>query len=138
MMDKNESHFWTGLVGAFVLGWLIPGLGHMFLGRRGKGLFIFLVLTSTFLAGMLLADFRGVTFDDNLFYFLGRYGSGLTLGLNLIVVSSVPRGLITPRLYEVGTLYMSLAGLLNVFVLFNLPLRRGGTRPAENEMSVTS
>lgn len=135
MTEKNESYFWARLVGGLVLGWLVPGLGHMFLGKWGKGLFIFLVLTLTFLAGMVLADFRGVTFDDNQFYFIGRYGSGLTLGLNLLVLSPVPRGLVTPRLYEVGTLYMSLAGLLNILVLFNLPIRRDRAWSSSEEAS---
>jgi uncharacterized protein DUF6677 len=42
------------------LGWLIPGAGHLLLGRRGRGAIIFFTVLFTFLAGVML---RGPLFQ---------------------------------------------------------------------------
>ena len=42
------------------LGWLIPGAGHLLLGRRGRGTIIFFTVLLTFTAGLLL---RGPLFQ---------------------------------------------------------------------------
>src|SRR5882724_11880386 len=36
------------------LGWLIPGAGHLLLGRRGRGAIVFLVVLVSFAAGLML------------------------------------------------------------------------------------
>ncbi len=39
---------------AVLLAWLIPGAGHFYLGRRVRGIIIFLVIAVTFWAGIAM------------------------------------------------------------------------------------
>ncbi len=103
-----------------VAAWLVPGLGHWLLGRRGKALLYFVLLTFTFLCGMWLADFRNVRTDDDFWlYFVGESFLGglafpalwLTKGLEL--VRSQPR-------LDVGLLFSTVAGILNVCVMVDV------------------
>jgi hypothetical protein len=105
---------------AVVATWIVPGLGHWLLGRRGKGLLYFGLITFTFLFGMLLADFRNVRTDDDFqLYFLGEalYGGlafpalWLTRGLELVRAQ--------PRL-DVGLLFSTVAGIMNVCVMVDV------------------
>ena len=100
--------------------WLVPGLGHWLLGRRGKALLYFALITFTFLFGMVLADFRNVRTDDDFkLYFLGEalYGGlafparWLTRGLELVRAQ--------PRL-DVGLLFSTVAGIMNVCVMVDV------------------
>lgn len=45
---------------AAALAWLLPGLGHVYQGRFGKGLLFFVCVFGTFLYGMLLGNGRVV------------------------------------------------------------------------------
>ncbi|MBI3099698.1 MAG: hypothetical protein HYY93_15925 [Planctomycetes bacterium] len=82
------------LVVALLLGWLIPGLGHVYVGRVAKGFFFFGILMTTFVAGLWLADYRGVRWEDHPFYFVGQFGSGLTLLLMTFATSEAPRPIV--------------------------------------------
>ena len=100
--------------------WIVPGLGHWILGRRGKAVLYFALLTFTFLLGMYLADFRNVRTDDDFkLYFLGE---SLIAGLafpahwltrNLELVQPQPR-------LDVGLLFSTVAGIMNVCVIVDV------------------
>lgn len=105
-----------------VLGWLIPGAGHMWLGRIWKGIFLFALVAGTFGAGCVLARGRTVTFDENPFYYIGQIGSGMTLGVTGYLSSEgmPPRKDSVRPSVDAGLLYMSVAGLLNLLLILNL------------------
>ncbi len=102
---------------AMVAGWAIPGAGHLLIGQVKKGLFFFVVLILTFVAGLFLADFRTVRASDNPFYFVGQVGSGLNLLLTYLCTNLHPRGWMPQVYFEPGLLYMSVSGLLNILVI---------------------
>ena len=116
--------------------WLVPGLGHWLLGRRGKGLLYAGVLTATFLIGLVLAEFRAVRSDDEFFLYL--LGEGLCAGLafpslwltqDLLLVADYPR-------LEVGRLFCTVAGIMNVCVMVDVvetAFPRATPRPAAAE-----
>jgi hypothetical protein len=106
----------------FALGWLLPGAGHMALGRFRKGLILFALIAGSFAAGGVLTRGRTVTFDENPFYHIGQIGSGLTLGVTTYLASdgTPPRTDSAQPQVDPGLLYMSVAGLLNLLVLLNL------------------
>ncbi|MGH7162739.1 MAG: DUF6677 family protein, partial [Planctomycetota bacterium] len=54
----------------FLLAWLVPGMGHWALGKRGKAALYFVAVSATFLAGALLAEGRNLNFDRDRIYFL--------------------------------------------------------------------
>ncbi len=45
---------------AAVLGWMLPGLGQVYVGRAMKGSLFFLAILPTFLIGWTLSDFKAV------------------------------------------------------------------------------
>lgn len=113
---------------AFAAAWLLPGAGHALLGKWKKGLFFLAILGATWTAGMGLVGFRAVSFDDNPFYYVGQYGSGLMMLLSRVISpeKAVPRP-DDPGWFDPGLLYVCVAGLLNLVVALNvLDLRRPG------------
>ena len=106
------------LVGV-LLSWALPGAGHAYLGRRGKGLLYFGLITFTFLFGMWLGDFRAVSADNFRIYllaqsfFLGGTGPALLLCSGLELDHPMP-------FLEAGVLFTSVAGLLNVCVMVDV------------------
>lgn len=105
---------------AMILGWCVPGLGHWLMGSRGKAVFFFVMIMSTFAAGVWLADFRNVKYDDNEFYWVGQLGCGAILMIANVFVGYPPAGKMPIEWYEIGLLYICVAGMLNVVLLLNL------------------
>jgi hypothetical protein len=107
---------------AFFAGWLVPGAGHVVLGKWKKGLFFFLILGATYMFGMWIAGFRPVSFDDNPFYFVGQYGSGVSLLIAKLrgAEKAIVRPEIHPSWFDPGLLYVCVVGLLNLVVMLNL------------------
>jgi hypothetical protein len=106
---------------AFVVGWLVPGAGHVLLGKWRKGLFFFGLLGATYLFGMWIAGFRPVSYDDNPFYFVGQYGSGITLLIAKLrgAEKAIVRDGIHPSWFDPGLLYVCVVGLLNLVIMMN-------------------
>jgi TM2 domain-containing membrane protein YozV len=116
---------------AVVLAWLIPGAGHLYVGQRKKGLFFMVLLCSTFFVGLCLTHFRSVPFKDHPFYAIGQFGSGTTLLVNSLFTGRIPERPAPPHRVEIGILYMSVAGLLNLMVMLSLfPTPRKEAQPA--------
>ena len=62
---------------AFFLGWLLPGLGHVYAGKRWKGLVLFSVIMAASLAGLAMGTFRNVYFAPTHYQFYAEIGNGL-------------------------------------------------------------
>ncbi len=105
---------------AMILGWCIPGAGHWIIGSRGKAVFFFIMIMTTFAVGVWLADFRNVKYDDNEFYWVGQLGCGAILLIANVFVGYPPHGKMPIEWYEIGLLYICVAGMLNVVLLLNL------------------
>ncbi len=120
---------------AFLLAWLVPGWGHLFLGQWKKALFFFGTLGFLLVFGLWLTGFRTVGFEDNPFYFVGQFGSGITalLGNLLGSVKAFPRPDMSLGLYSPGLLYICISGLLNIVIMLDCldsRSRTGGDAPA--------
>jgi hypothetical protein len=108
---------------------LVPGAGHLVLGKYGRGLIFLVTITGAFLIGLSLharlffpiptpgetssaPDFVGVL------WFFAQIGSGLCyivsylLGFGIIPHPSAPT-------YEYGNTFTCLAGLLNYLVIYD-------------------
>jgi hypothetical protein len=65
---------------AAFLAWLLPGLGHLYQGRTGKGILFFVCIVGTFIYGLYLGDGRVVYASTpilNRWQFLCQVGVGL-------------------------------------------------------------
>ena len=116
----------------FVLlgGWLIPGFAHWYYGQRYKALMFFAIALICSILGIIIADFRFIRFLDNPFYYFGQFGSGLTWLLVTLLTSEAPRGLISMSYFEIGMLYVCVAGILNLVILLNLYSQLTARKPS--------
>ena len=112
----SKEHRRTGL--AFFLAWFVPGAGHLVLGRPVKAAFLFLILAALYVSGLWLSGWRFVSFDDNPFYYVGQFGSGVTTVLAQVfeVPKAFPRPDLPIKWIDPALLYVCVAGLLNVVV----------------------
>jgi hypothetical protein len=105
------------------LGWLIPGAGHLLLGRRGRAAIIFFTVLVTFIAGILL---RGPLFQPggpgDVLSRLIQYGGfigDLATGLPYLLVRWL--GYFPPDLAghnpDYGSKLIVAAGLLNILAM---------------------
>jgi len=112
---------------ALFLGWLVPGLGHYYAGKKGKGALFFFVITAAAVVGLALGEFHNVYFGLKHYQFYAEVGNGLfTVGVSAIahklMVTPVEYSASAASLAQVipiGDLYLMLAGLLNYIIAAN-------------------
>jgi hypothetical protein len=97
---------------AALLGWIVPGLGHAYVGRPKKGLFLFAVILSTYGAGLVLAEFRCVSWERDPFWFAAQSVAAGPTALVAWLARDLPMDRRIPT-FDVGLLYVSVASLLN-------------------------
>ncbi|MEK6288585.1 MAG: DUF6677 family protein [Acidobacteriota bacterium] len=115
---------------AVLAAWLVPGAGHLVLGRRGRGVLFFVTIVGAFILGLSLnghlywptvADPPSLFHYDliTVLWFFAEIGSGLcyvasyALGLGM---AAIPQAAASPT-FEYGNTFMFLAGLLNYLVI---------------------
>ncbi|MFP4104452.1 MAG: DUF6677 family protein [Phycisphaerae bacterium] len=59
------------------LAWLVPGLGHFFLGRKLRGVIIFMVITALFWTGIGIGGVLTVDRAKERWWFLAEMGTGI-------------------------------------------------------------
>ncbi|MBT3278549.1 MAG: hypothetical protein HN909_04080 [Phycisphaerales bacterium] len=74
LADQGRSLFQWGLPA--VLGWLIPGAGHMLLGQVKRGLIIFVAISALFYTGVAVGGTMTVDRQSEPYWFLAQMGSG--------------------------------------------------------------
>ena len=117
-------------VSVSVLTLMVPGLGHLAMGRAAKGLLFMLLVTGTFFAGWLIGDRQVVFFGPGRWHVFVQLATGVTaLATALRGHPPADPGFLVSYRPEIGTLYTMVAGLLNVLVIMdavvtNLRIRR--------------
>ena len=107
---------------AFFLAWFVPGLGHVVMKEWKKGIFFFCILSASYIFGLWICGWRTVSFEDNPFYYVGQYGSGMTvmLGHAFGAEKAFPRADLPLTWYDPGLLYVCVAGLLNLVITLGI------------------
>lgn len=130
---------------AAVLGWLVPGLGHIYQGRTRKGVLFMVTILSTFFYGLFISEGRAVYASwvdgDKRLPYLCQVCVGLP-ALPALVQTYLVRngheplfgGIMAPpadiaqlndlwkklnRQLDLGTVYTMIAGLLNVLAVYD-------------------
>src|SRR3954452_21477741 len=103
-----------------LLAWLVPGAGHLWQGRRQKGLVFLLALPLMFLVGLWL---EGRLFPLELsepLVFLGAIANrGIGVPYLVARVMDAGAGTVTAVSYEYGNTFLMTAGLLNFLVILD-------------------
>jgi hypothetical protein len=109
-----------GLVLLCLAAWAIPGAGHLWQGRRSKGLVFLLALPLMFIIGLLI---RGRLFPFDMSEPLVGLAAIADLGIGIpyFIAKAVSAGggEVRAVTYEYGNAYLIVAGLLNLLVVID-------------------
>ena len=100
-----------------VLGWLIPGMGHISLKKYGRGLIFFICISAMIALGLIMGG-RIYPFQTENPYTILAFFSDLGMGLFYFIakVFSFGQGNLRSVSFEFGSTFIAGAGLLNYLV----------------------
>jgi hypothetical protein len=134
---------------AAFLAWLIPGWGHFYQGRKGKAFLYFFCILGLYFVGLLMGEGKIVYWrwvnplqypEKFCLHYLGQFFVGLAslpaliqgtlryYDMNPILggfLAEAPQNVLNglhPRLgklVEIGTIYTTIAGLLNILAIYD-------------------
>jgi hypothetical protein len=117
---------------AAVAGWLLPGLGHVYVGERTRGLFLMAALVSTFALGAALGHFQNVWWTADRWLEVGCqvWAGGPAVAMFAVTAHWPPAnapGVTEPRHFNrtarIGTLCTQIVGLLNLLLFTDAGVR---------------
>jgi hypothetical protein len=100
--------------------WLVPGLGHVLLGRWVRGLIFAVCVVAMFLMGLAMhGKLYGMEFEVPLqiFAFIANLGTGLPYLVAKYLGFGI--GTMTFPSYDYGTTFLWVSGLLNFLVVLD-------------------
>ncbi|MEW6319990.1 MAG: DUF6677 family protein [Acidobacteriota bacterium] len=103
-----------------VVAWLVPGAGHLWLGRRQKGLVFLVTLPAMFATGLWM-DGRLFPFNfaDPLVGLAALANLGMGLPYLAASLAGAGQGVVTASAYEYGNAFLIVSGLLNMLVVLD-------------------
>jgi len=104
---------------AVLLGWLLPGAGHLAQGRVARGVFCFVLITGMFVLGCVLAEGTNLDRTRHFYYWAGQTLLGPT-AFAAEYLSGHPLMEVRPRYSDAGVMLASVAGVLNVLLLLDV------------------
>ena len=107
---------------ALLLAYLVPGAGHLYLGRRGRAITFFCIVVLMFLIGIAIDGDLYTTGQANgsvlrMLAALGSMGSGL---IYWIAIGMGVHGDVTSITFEHGTAFTITAGLMNLLLVLDV------------------
>ena len=127
-----------------IASWLIPGLGHLCIGQIKRGFILGLAIIFLYISGLLIGSVSVVSHSKQpLWYYIQVLAGPHTLVINSYNKKNFvnhPEYLDDPdipypvkpaisRPHEMGTLYCSLAGVLNLLIILDLIGRMTQPKP---------
>ncbi|UCE61503.1 MAG: hypothetical protein JSU63_07090 [Phycisphaerales bacterium] len=121
--NKSSDVLRAPLAGLFT--WLVPGLGHIYLGQRNRGLILLVMVTATFWTGVAIGGVRETVdpHERKLWFVAQIFSGGNTLSAYALNRSIARSGAPVPGGHwlsaDVGVHYTGVAGLLNLLVILD-------------------
>ena len=122
MRTRDVSRERADLTGipAAVSGWLVPGLGHLMLGKKRRGLLFFVVVTGLFVLGLYLhGELFRLDTSEPLTLLAGLAELGVGLPFFVAKMLGAGAGDVTALTYEYGYTFCIVAGLLNLLIVLD-------------------
>ncbi len=125
---------------AAVAAWLLPGLGHYFLGERRRGLILACSIGAVWLGGLVIGGTSVINRKEHPAWFVGQMLAAPSILIDLGGQFGAQRHpdsspdnapAFEPsfgHMYEQGILYTALAGLLNLLAISDVAYRIPGAR----------
>ena len=101
------------------LAWAVPGLGHLLQGRRLRAGIVFALLVGLFVLGTVLAEGSNLSRERHFYYWAGQFFLGIPALATEVLTGRPP---VTGEIayMDVGLLFASMAGLLNVLAMLDV------------------
>jgi hypothetical protein len=103
-------------------GWLVPGAGHVIVGERTRGIIIFAAIVALFAAGLYIGSIGVIDSVNARPWYVGQMLTSPLVSLAARMnpsVAGVPAYPSYGKPFEVGQIYTSIAGMLNVLCIVN-------------------
>lgn len=140
MADHRPSSKAHSITLGAILAWLVPGLGHWWIGERKRAVIFFIVISVTFWGGIAVGGVRSaVTAKENGLWIAAQ----LCTGPQSLFALSVSRNLEDEAKRDpskqfkapwpagdIGVVYAGVAGLLNLLVILDVLSRTDAARNA--------
>jgi len=116
---------------ALILGWLVPGLGHLLTRHWVRAVLLFVSITTMFTLGIMM---QGKLYQPNtgdvleMLGFIGNLGSGALYFLGRIL--DLGHGSVQVATADYGTKFIVVAGLLNIISAVDAHNLRIGRKPS--------
>ena len=103
-----------------IVSWLVPGAGHLMLGRRQKGVIFLVLLPLMFAIGLWLQGRLFPFLWSDPLVGLGALAS-LGMGVPYFIAKALELGpgVVTAASYEYGNTFLIVSGLLNMLVVID-------------------
>ena len=143
---KNEPDILRVLLAA-ALAWLLPGLGHVYLGQRLRGLILIVVITATFWCGVAVGGVQStIQPRARKAWFMAQMCTGshalAALGWGELRSRNHPDERAGYTEEDIAVIYTGIAGLLSVLIIIDTLasadpnyVRLGPTKPNQEEES---
>ena len=104
-----------------IAAWVVPGAGHLWLGRTQKGLVFLIVLPLMFVTGLWLEG-RLFPFEPSQPLVMLASIADLGIGVTYFLAQAAGYGAgrVVATTYEYGNTFLIVAGLLNCLVVFDV------------------
>jgi hypothetical protein len=100
--------------------WAVPGAGHLWMGRRQKGIVFMLAIPAMFLLGLFLhGRIFPFDFSEPLVGLAAIADLGIGAPWLVAKLLEAGGGTVTAATYEYGNCYLIVAGLLNFLVILD-------------------
>jgi hypothetical protein len=114
---------------ATVLGWILPGLGHISIGQKRRGFLIMVGMIFLIVCGVLVGGIDSVDHKNDSLWFIAQVWCGpIVIGIDLLnqaFIAPLPIAEKTTLIglshaNEIGILFIAMAGLMNFVVLLDV------------------
>jgi hypothetical protein len=100
--------------------WAVPGVGHLWMGRRQKAVVFMLAIPAMFLLGLFLhGRIFPFDFSEPLVGLAAIADLGIGVPWLIAKLLEAGGGTVTAATYEYGNCYLIVAGLLNLLVILD-------------------
>jgi len=139
---------------AAILAWLIPGLGHIFLGHKVRGVIFLVVITLTFWTGVAVGGVKCVDPHKPLqqqsstphhrgrarswWFFAQIMNGGYAVATHAVGVRSQRVSYLSWPSGDIASVYTGVAGLLNLLIIIDALVRAEGLALATSLTSGTA
>ena len=118
MASQNQYKNILFLIIVGLLGWIIPGAGHFAINKKKHAFIIFFTLVTTFIIGLYIGSIAIIDPKGSMPWFVAQLMNSPVVAI-LGYISEKGGYYVYGRPGEIGQIYTSIAGLLNLLCIVN-------------------